>query len=246
MSPSLDAAAVSGLIAAIYDCAVAPDRWPEMLGLLHRRLGFANAILAFSLLPSGVMVRIETVGVPEYQARRLADFEAEEIAQWAEVMAALPMEEPAVLSRVDPGGAMLRGRFYREWARPQDLTDAICVTLARDGGIVTSLIMGRQRDAGPITDADMNALCLFLPHLRRTVAINRVFERQAAALSAFRQVVDALAAPIFLVDGKLILIHANEAGRAALASGDRAPGRGVGAPGLRKGPSLIRTPRRAA
>lgn len=216
MSPSLDAAAASGLIASIYDCALAADRWPEMLGRLHRRLGFANAILAFSLHPSGVIVHLETAGVPDHHARRLAD----QTARWTEVIAALPTEEPAVMSRIAPVGAMLGGPFYREWARPQGLIDAIGVTLTRDGGRATALIMGRHRDAGPITAADVDALRLFLPHLRRTAAIQRGFELQATVLSAFQQVIDALAAPIFLVDEGLILIHANAAGRAALASGD--------------------------
>lgn len=104
---------------------------------------------------------------------------ADVVDQWGglERMAALPLEEPLLLSRVNP--AFPESRFFKEWGQPLGFIDTLAVAFTRDAESLSSIGFGRHGSAGPAGDDEI-ALCrLFVPHLKRAIVVGRLVEARA-------------------------------------------------------------------
>lgn len=214
------AADFSRLVGSIYDCALDPSLWHDALVELGEALRFRSGSLVLQEMPSARVLISVITGVSEADAARIADYGPDVVEQWGgpAKLASLPLEEPAVLSRVNPGYA--ENRYSREWARPLGLVDTLAIGFTRDAGSLSSLGLGRHEDDGPIGDADIELARLFVPHLKRALTISRLLEARAVERDSFAAVLDGLAVAVLLVGPDLRLFHANRTGEALLRSGD--------------------------
>lgn len=213
---------LSDLIGGIYDCALAPQRWPALLDKLHRQLDLANASLSAIAISDGrILLNVLTGPAPEWIAV-VDSYGADVVEQWggAERMNGFPLGEPLVLSQVRPRAEWTNNRFFREWAGPQGIHDVLAVGLTRDASMVSSIGMGRHGDAGEIGEWEVEAMRLLAPHLRRALTISKLLDVQSLTAATFRTTIDALAVAVLLVDRDLRLVHANSAASAMLAAGD--------------------------
>ncbi|MBV9653270.1 MAG: hypothetical protein JOZ42_01770 [Acetobacteraceae bacterium] len=224
MTVYLSVEAISRLIGMIYDCAIDPDLWPATLTAFREELGFANAALSLQAFPSGKMLLNVTSGIPQPWAEKMMEYGKDVVDVWggAEVMRRLPLDEPAVLTRVNPAGvsAATTNRYYRQWAEPQGLIDVLAITVARDRLSVGSIGMGRHERMGPVGDGEVAMARIFVPHLQRAMTISRMLEIKTVAAANFESVLDALATPIVTVDALLGLVYANPTAEQVLARGD--------------------------
>lgn len=222
MEELISAASISDMIGAIYDCALDPSRWDDALSRMRAELGFHNAVLSLQALPSGESVLNISSGIEPPWRDRIGDYGAEILAQWGgmSVYLGVPLEEPAVLTWINPAARSPDNRFYREWGQPQGLVDTMAIVLARDAGALGSVGLGRHESAGPIGEREVALGRLLVPHLQRTAAISGLLESRNMAARSFEVLIDQLATPVFLVGAGMRLIHANAAGRGLLESGD--------------------------
>jgi len=225
MKAPLSTAELSHLIGLIYDAAIDPDRWPVALEAIRVALDFATTALGVSVFPTGrPILNVTTNLPPEYKAT-MVDYGPEILEQWGgwDAFRAFPLDRPQLLSRVNPAVldfATTRNRYSLEWRQPQGLIDNLNMPLAMDDRGVGLLGMGRHRDAGPVSEIEIETARLLMPHLQRAVAINRLFDFETFARSTFEQTLDRLASPVLLVTADMFLIHANPAAQKLLAAGD--------------------------
>jgi DNA-binding CsgD family transcriptional regulator len=222
MPEPLDVVSVSNLITQIYDCALEPSGWQKTISDLHILLGYSNAAMVLTELPSGGIASHITAGVPEPFLSTMQNYGDEVLKHWGGpfTMANLPLDEPAVLTRVNPTNSVYENRYYREWAEPQGLIDVLAIGLIRDVSMLGSIGMGRHQKAGPITDHDIASARIFVPHLQRAIAISRVFEMKSQQADMFGEVLDTISTPAIIVDDCLTVLYANVAAAAILARGD--------------------------
>jgi DNA-binding CsgD family transcriptional regulator len=222
MISALSATALSDLIGLIYDCALDPSLWPVALAEIRDRLGFAHATLSLQTMPSGQVLLNVTSGMSSPWEERIADYGPDIIALWggARVIAAAPLDEPVLLSEMNPEvkAGTSRNRYYLEWRKPQGLTDTMTMGLTRDATSLAAASFVRHESQGPIGEAEMAMARLLVPHLKRAVTISRLLDVQSVAASTFKAVMDAVTAPILITDGDMRLIHANRAGQVLLDS----------------------------
>jgi DNA-binding CsgD family transcriptional regulator len=219
---SLSPSAVSDLIGEIYECIIEPARWAEALTAMRSHLDYATAAMSVLSLQEDTQILGVVSGIEEPWLSRMGDYRADVIEQWGgpEALLNIPFDSPAVLSWVNPAGADPRlSRYAREWGVPQGLIDTLAVGLDRNGLAVSSLGMGRHTDAGPITRIDVDNAKLFIPHLRRAVAVSRLFEIQAMEKRNLEASLDRLASPVFLVSPSGALIYTNFTGNQVLDAG---------------------------
>ncbi|WP_293977487.1 helix-turn-helix transcriptional regulator [Sphingomonas sp.] len=225
MIPSVTTAAFSELVGLIYDAAIDPGRWRESIEAIRISLRFENAVFGLQSLPRGdVLVNVAT-NIPAEYVMRMPDYGSDivELVGTPAEIQALPMDEPIVLSRINPrmvNPATSTNRYVLEWARPQGLADAMTLALARDERAVGSLSLGRHLEAGPIGDAEVEAARLLLPHLQRAATINRLLDMAAVEKSTFAGALDSLTVPVFLVTSALGVVHANPAAVDLMAADD--------------------------
>jgi DNA-binding CsgD family transcriptional regulator/PAS domain-containing protein len=222
MHSSVSAAAFSQLVGAIYDCAVDAERWPDALDAMRRTLGYHHAILALHELPTGRVLLDQTSNIPSPWREARVGYQDDAVALWGgvEFIRRYPVDRPAALSRVNPAGlGGATNRWATEWAAPQGIVDHLALVLARDGGAIGCVGMGRHRDGGMIDDRDVAAARLLIPHLQRAAAIGRMLEEHRAAAGRLADALDLLHAPVVLLAADAAILHANAAARALLAAG---------------------------
>ena len=222
MKTPIAAETLSDLIGSIYDCAVDPGRWPATMSGLRQALNFKNAIMQVMALPSGDTLLSVVDGVDAPWLDRMSGYDGDVVEQWggAEKLQALPLNEPAVLSWVNDRANWADNRFYVEWAVPQGLVDVMALGLGRDTEMLGSIGLGRHASAGAITDREVDAARLLIPHFQRAVAISRLLELRGVVAQTFRSALDALPTAIILVDADLRIVDANSAGQTMLGAGD--------------------------
>ncbi|WP_309085385.1 helix-turn-helix transcriptional regulator [Chelativorans sp.] len=221
MAVSLAPEIFSEVVGAIYDCAIDREAWPNALTRLREAMGFHNAALALQALPSGEVLLNVTSGIPADYLARMPHYGADVVEQWGgvEAMRSYPLYEPLVLSWIRERSLWEGNRYYNEWGLPQGLVDGMGIGVARDPASVGSLGLGRHRDAGPITEREVELARLFIPHLQRAVTISRILDIKTVSVVTLETVLDTVAAAVILVDANLAIVHANRAALKLFAAG---------------------------
>jgi DNA-binding CsgD family transcriptional regulator/PAS domain-containing protein len=224
-----DAAILSILIGMIYDAALDPACWQQALEAMLADVGLHGGAMSLVALPDYRSMLNITGNMAEPFASSMPAIMPHFAELWggSDVMLAFPLGEPNVLSR----GAGVpaddcQNIAWRDWIRPQGFTDVVGITLARDPFAIGALSMGRHRDGPPITDATVDRLRLYIPHLQRAAAINRLLDLAALREATFEALFDTMSAPVLLVDAASTIVHANRAGRTMIDRDDTLRSRG--------------------
>lgn len=211
---------LSELIGRIYDCALDPALWPDVLADINRRISFQQTTLTLQAMPSGAVLLSVASGIPDDWLARSAAYGPDVIEGWGGParIAAVPLEEPALLSEMNPSvlDGSSRNAFYDEWYRPQGLLDTAAIVLTRDAHSLATISLTRHQTQGAIGPRETRAMRLLAPHLRRAVTISRLLDVRAVAAATFEAVIDMAGTPILVTDGQLNVLHANGAARALL------------------------------
>ncbi|MTH79241.1 helix-turn-helix transcriptional regulator [Paracoccus aestuariivivens] len=213
--------AASDLIGMIYDCVVDPENWPHVLEAACRKIRFHYGALSLQTLPSGIPLLHACSGLaPEWLAR-IPDYSADFIERWGgrQRVDALPLSEPAILSRVNPEWASPDSRYYREWAQPLGIHDIMALGMVREPSAIGSIILARHHRQGPITRQDLETARLILPHAQRAIAISRILETRRLTISSLHSVLDQIPVGVVLVNASCRILHANRTGIATLEAG---------------------------
>lgn len=213
----------SDLIGGIYDCVIAPERWAEILDAICAEFGFATGALSVASLTNMKAVVNAVSGSDLTQMTRNAiGYGADIIELWggAERIQQYPLGEPIVQSQAVRQEIISGNRYYREWALPKGLFDAVAVGLVRDRTMVGNAIFSQHESAGPIDDAQLRGLRLLAPHIRRAVTISNLFDMKAVEAATFAATMEALTVGVVLADDDAKIVHSNAAATAMLEAGD--------------------------
>lgn len=223
MNSQISAERLSDFIGMIYDCVIAPEKWGAAIDAIRLEFDFANAILGVNALPEGHVAIHAFAGVDATAAARIAEYSSEEVIELWGGPARIhhyPLAEPIILSQATDRATWIGNRYYCEWAKPQGITDAVAIAVARDPTMIGSLAFARHQSAGKIGEDQMTGLRLIAPHIRRAVTISKLFDLKAVEVSTFASTIEAFAAGVVLVDENLAIVHANAVAAAMLAAND--------------------------
>jgi len=213
----------SDLIGSIYDCVIAPEGWTGVLDGICAEFGFATGALSVASLTNMKAVVNAVSGSDLTQMSENAiGYGADIIELWggAERIRQYPLGEPIVQSQAVRPDIISGNRYYREWALPKGLFDAVAVGLVRDRAMVGNAIFSQHESAGRIGDAQLSGLRLLAPHIRRAVTISNLFDMKAVEAATFAATVEALTVGVVLADEESKIVHANAAASAMLDAGD--------------------------
>ena len=209
---------LSDLIGQIYDAALLPERWPDVL---RQTCDFTSGTAAMLFWTDTASVR----GGRQFSWNDDPHWTQLYFNQYIQYNPVIPIwsmtEVEKLLSIRDiiPWEEWVETKFYQEWMKPQGYVDNLFANLDRAEQRWATVAVTRDTKAGPVDTETRRRMSLLLPHIRRSVQIGRVFEQQINATLDFTATLDALTAGAFLVDDSLRLQHANVAGRAMLRHG---------------------------
>jgi DNA-binding CsgD family transcriptional regulator/PAS domain-containing protein len=214
----------SDLIGGIYDCVIAPERWTEVLDGICAEFGFATGALSVASLSNMKAVVNAVSGTSDLaqMSQNAIGYGADIIELWggAARIQQYPLGEPIIQSQAVRQDVISANRYYREWALPKGLFDAVAVGLVRDRTMVGNAIFSQHESAGPIDDSQIGGLRLLAPHIRRAVTISNLFDMKAVEAATFAATVEALTVGVVLADEDSKIVHTNGTASAMLASGD--------------------------
>ena len=110
-----------------------------------------------------------------------------------------------------------RGAYYNDWVRPQGFRHTVGAVVASGPDHHVWAGFTRSARRGPL-DGAVDDLTRLLPHLRRGIEMKSRWDRQCARTAQLSQVIDALAAPVLLLDAKGIVHRMNAAAETFLSS----------------------------
>jgi DNA-binding CsgD family transcriptional regulator len=210
----------SRIVGRIYECALDPGLWSPTLDAVAAAIRCQTACMVLHEMTGDRLLLDLFSGVPADDVAALDAIAHLYPDRWggAARYNALPPDAPSVLSRVNP--ASCESRISQEWYEPRGLVDNLMIGFAAVQGARTEIGFGRHRDEGLIGDDEIALARLFVPHLKRSLAIGRLLEARAVERATFAAVLDGLAFGVLLVGPGLRLLHANRAGEALLRAGD--------------------------
>jgi len=204
----------SELIETIYDAALEPERWDDVVVQVNEFVGgqACGLISKHAISKSGVTHHYCGVD-PHY-----IQLYAETYCQF-DPLAILPrFGEVVSIPDLMTYDEYRRGRFCQEWLSPQGCADVVNVVLEQSTPNCPVLMTMLSRD---MADAEMlRRISLVVPHAHRALTINKAVERRQSKTATFAEVLDGLSAGVFLLDARCRIVHTNAAADAMLRSDD--------------------------
>jgi DNA-binding CsgD family transcriptional regulator/PAS domain-containing protein len=210
----------SELIGEIYDAALDPSLWSDVLGKAGRFVGGPVAAI-FAKSPTaltGTVYYHSSGKDPLYRKlyfNKYIKFDPFTTAQYFS-----DVEQPMAVADIMPYQEFLETRFYKEWVQPQGMVDAVTAVL--DKSVTSAAMFGvfRYQSDGVVDDETRRRMRLIVPHIRRAVLIGRLIDLKAADAASLADILDGLSAGMCLVDAGGRIVHANAACHFILDAGD--------------------------
>lgn len=210
---------LSALIGNIYDAALDPTSWVDVLERAARFVGGPAA----SLYYKDAARRADLVAYQFGLNPRYVQLYAEKYVKLDPTTTGYffaDIEQPTATADVMPYGEFLETRFYKEWGRPQGLVDTVNAVLERSGITAACFVVFRHERDGIVDEETKRRMRLLVPHVRRAALIGKTLDLKKAETDTFADTLDAISAGMFLVDATGRIMHANIAGHATLAQAD--------------------------
>lgn len=207
------------LIGDIYDAALDPSLWPDVVGRAGRFVGGQVAsIFSKSPIAGGGDVLCQSGIDPHYCRLYFEKYVKLDPATTGQYFA--DVGQPIAVSDLMPQDELRETRFYREWAKPQGMVDFISTVIDKSATSAALFGVFRYEADGLTDEAARMRMQLIAPHIRRAVQIGRLIELKSAEAAAFSQTLERMTCGVGLVDALGRLVHANAAGRQLLDAGD--------------------------
>jgi DNA-binding CsgD family transcriptional regulator len=210
---------VSHLIGQIYDAAVDPDLWTDVIGAGCTFLNaMAGSISVFDFVRSDLNLT-KTWG---YEPAALQLFLRKYASNHPLAAAAMCTKVGDVIAIEDgmPYDEFVKTPYYREILQPLGIVDAMHTNLEKSATSLAMFYVARHEYAGRVDDTSRRRLALLQPHLRRAVLIGKLVDLHKIELARLADTLDGIAAGMFLVDANGTIVRANASGQAMLAKGE--------------------------
>jgi DNA-binding CsgD family transcriptional regulator len=216
--PMSETERLSALIGNIYDAALDPALWPDVLREMASFVGGQAAGLLSKDSVSKIGIATYHAGVDPHYLRLYAETYCK-----FDPMAALhffEVEQVVSIPELVAFDEFRQGRFYREWVKPQGWLDAANTVLDKSVTSYAYLSIIRDEAAGMVDDEMRRHMRLVVPHVRRAVLIGRAIDLKTAEVASLADTLDGLSAGMFLIDATGRIVHANVAGHGILRAND--------------------------
>src|SRR3984957_16710212 len=206
---------ITDLIEDIYDAALEPTRWNDVVvGINEFVGGQACGIFSKDSISKSGMTHYYCGADPHF-IQLYSDTHSK-----FDPLTNLPrFGQVASIPDLVSFDEYRRGRFYQEWLRPQGCLDVANVVIEKSSSkcpILLSVLPNRRM----VDDEMRRRIGLVVPHLCRALMINKAIEVKKSEAAAFADTLDGLSAGIFLVDARCHIVHANAAGESMLCEDD--------------------------
>jgi DNA-binding CsgD family transcriptional regulator len=205
---------LSGLIEEIYDAAIEPARWNDVVVDINDFVGSQACGLISKDSASQFGQTHYYCGVDPHYIRLYA----ESYSRFDPLKVLPPLGKVVGIPDLLHYDDYRRGPFFQEWLKPQGVVDVANVVLEKASPNCADLLTFLPGPA--LADREMRSrIAAVAPHARRALLVNKAVGVRQAEAAAFADTLNGLSAAIFLLDAFGRIVHANTAASAMLAEG---------------------------
>jgi DNA-binding CsgD family transcriptional regulator/PAS domain-containing protein len=207
---------LSELIGGIYDAALDPGRWSDMLDKTKHFVGGHAASLAWkdAVAKQGDTYYDDKEIDPHYRQLYFEKYIKLDPCTTGQFFA--EVGEPVSTTDVIAYDEFRQTRFYKEWVYPQRLADAALALLDKTATSMAFLGLFRHERHGLFDDEAKRRIRLLVPHFRRALLVGKLIDLKTAEADSLADTLDGIGAGMFLVDAGGRIVHANAAGHVLL------------------------------
>lgn len=220
------------LVGSIYDCAANPELWPEVLTTIRDEVGGAYALVGY--IDQSEMAS----GRPPFAVRHNSPWDEEWLIKLESMLKIMP-QGGGLLNSLPQGGGLADGNvdiawtqltrsseadfhasdFYNHWVKPQGLRDTINTPYVHRVTMTGMLSIPSFATREPYGADECHLIERLTPHVRRAMLISDITDKGKLALTLYQQVLDSLAAAVFIVGEGQRMVFTNAAGDKMLSDG---------------------------
>jgi DNA-binding CsgD family transcriptional regulator len=211
--PDIDS--FSAMVGDIYDAALDPALWPDVLAQSSKFVGGCAA----GLYSKDSVARSADIN-PNFTFGADAHSQQSYVENYARMdptttgLFFFGVGEIIDTAAIIPRAEFHETRFYREWAEPLGWVDAVHSLLEKSTSSYSVFSVFRH---DPIDEDCRQRMRLLVPHIRRSALIGKTIELKTAEAATLADTLDAVTAGTFLVDSVGRLVHANARGHALIS-----------------------------
>jgi DNA-binding CsgD family transcriptional regulator len=209
---------LSALIGDIYDAALQPSLWANVLENAARFVGGPAASVFSKDVARSVQIFYQYGIDPDYVRLYVDKYIKLDPSTNSQLFA--NVGDIISTKNFIAYDEFLETRFYKEWAHPQLLVDSANAVLEKSATDVAMFTVFRHKRDGLVNGGMRRRMQLLIPHVRRAVLVGRLLDRRKSEAAVFADTFDRLGASIFLVEATGHIAHSNAAGRVLLSTGD--------------------------
>ena len=209
---------LSRLIGMIYEAALQPDLWGDVLAEVAATAPCAEVAVYSHDSAARTAVFHHSYGHDPFYVQQYID-------RWAatdpiaKALVALAPGEVSGLAGIMDYDAFTRHPFYIEWGRPQRYCDCINIILERTPTRISSVSLLRNDDHGPADEESLERARLLAPHFLRSIRMGRALEDSTLKAETLSATLDRLASPVLVIRGDNALVHANKPALELMSNG---------------------------
>jgi len=204
---------IEALTEAIYDAAVDPGGWLDVMALA--KASFSTSAETLYALDYGrrSMRPVQVCGITD---RYMRSFEASFFTDDNPCTQSLALHRPGVI-RTDQrlgeyfsdAGILRRSRYYNEWLQPQNLGHSMGMTPLVEGGVVFNLSLLRPLEIGPFRPAEVDSFERLQVHFRRALRVAVRLETLSESRAVSAEALDHLPHGVVFVTAAGKVLHCN-------------------------------------
>ncbi|MGL5167681.1 MAG: helix-turn-helix transcriptional regulator [Afipia sp.] len=218
MAKSMSEVELSDLIGEIYDAALEPALWAEILQKASAFVGGRAASIYSKDSVSKTANLTHNFGVD-------TGFRDSYLDTYIKMDPTTPgffffdVGEVVTTTDILPYDEFLDSRFYREWVKPQGWVDMVTSVLEKSTTSYAVFSVFRHEEDGLSDENARRRMRLLLPHVQRSILIGKTIQLNRAEAATLADTFDSLSAGLFLLDAKGRLVRANLSGHVLLSEG---------------------------
>ena len=198
------------IVQSIYDVALGRENWPSVIQQISAASGGHSGLLRLVDCRYASEGFVAAYGYDEQYLKSYRDHFVH-LDPYRDHLAAAPAGALLSSDEYAPLAQRQHTEYWNDYECPQDRTHALGSPLARDQDFMLYLGLSRGQHAGPYDEATLKFIRDLLPHLRRSVQIQRLIGSAADAQRLSEAALDRLRIGVVLMDSARCIRFANTA-----------------------------------
>ena len=210
---------LSRLIGDIYDAALDPALWPDVLHATCDYVVGCGGMLHSQDTATRRGQSLFSWGDDPYFTRLYFEKYIYLNPALLEFVVTVQPEQVTSIPDLIPYDKFVKSKFHQEWAKPQGYVDIANLMLEKSASRFVAVGIIRHECNGLADSDTRRRMRLLAPHFRRAVAIGNMIDLRKVEAATFADMLNGLAAALFLVGADGRIRHANASGEAMLRAG---------------------------